>query len=266
MTAINPAKLKIQAAALGNTLAEPDLLIPRVHDLFSFYSSRIRHTSLAKTPLTLRTYQVPPPVLRALRLEFKARLETDPAQGFVICDRLWQERWVEFRQLAVYTLGVLPVSTPEGILSRIRSWLDDCRSEDIRRLTMTAGLARLAAENPALCLDFIDQLVAGGKKADLQAALFGLRRFVEDEQFINLPLIFKTLDRILRAKESGLSKEIAALLRMLAARSEQETAYFLISQLKEPSHPRLEKISRQLLGRFSPDYQSLIRGVWRKKS
>lgn len=259
MTAINPAKLKVQAAALGELLEEPERFIPHLHDLLSFYGSRVRQTSLSSTPLTLQTYQVPAPVLRALQLEIKGQLESDPAPGYALTDHLWKESWVEFRQLAVRTLGSLPADDSEGILSRVRRWLDDCSSEDVRRLIMTTGLKGLAAESPSRCLDFIDELAADGEKASQQAALFGLSLFAENEDFLNLPLVYRTLSKILQREETGLVKEITALLRILISRLEQETAYFLIHQLSEVSQPRIGKITRQLVGKFSPDNQRLIK-------
>ena len=105
MTAINPARLKIQCAELSENYSNPAKFIPGLHDLLGFYAARIRQTSLSHTPLTLRAYQVPAPVLRALVIELEEYLEENPSHGLKLIDALWKEEWVEFRQLAIYLPG-----------------------------------------------------------------------------------------------------------------------------------------------------------------
>ena len=76
MTAINPARLKIQCADLVISYSNPVSFISGLHDLLGFYATRIRHTGLKRLPLTLQTYQVPLPVLRALETEINPKLNT----------------------------------------------------------------------------------------------------------------------------------------------------------------------------------------------
>lgn len=258
MTAINPARLKAQAAEMAALVNEPDQLISRVHELLSIYSSRIRQTSLSKTHLSLQTYQTPAPVLRTLEIELNEQLERDQAAGFLLAEAFWDEPWVEFRQLAVFILGNLSLENSDKILERIEHWLDNCTAEDIRRLVMTQGMGNLAAENPQACLEFIQGLIKNGTKADQQAALFGLGHFAADPNFLNLPPLYKSLDQILSSQESGLVKEINALLRVLIDRFEQETAYFLKQQLASKPQPRVLRVVRQVLKNFSPENQRLL--------
>jgi hypothetical protein len=258
MTAINPAQLKTQAAEIAVLVNEPDQLISRIHELLSFYSSRIRQTSLSNTPLSLQTYQAPAPVLRALEIELSEQLEQDQAAGIMLAEAFWNEPWVEFRQLAVFILGSLPAENSDKILEQVERWLDDCTAEDIRRLVMTQGMGNLSAENPKACLKFLQGLIESGTKADQQAALFGLGHFAADPDFLNLPPLYKALEQILSSEESGLVKEINALLRILIERYEQETAFFLKQQLAGKPHPRVLRVVRQVLKKFSPENQHLL--------
>ena len=259
MTAINPARLKMQTAELGEIIDQADQFASRLHELLTYYSARIRQTSLSKTPLKLQAYQVPEPVIQALESEITERLEADPEAGYPLADTLWIEYWVEFRQLAIYILGHLPIDKPDLILSRIQAWLDQCTSEDIRRSIMTEGMIRLANERPEVCFGLIENLVSSGKKSHHQAALFGLSLFANDYTYTNLPVVFKHLSKILAKEEDGLTKEINALLQILAKRSEQETTYFLVKQLHTAYEPRILRLSRQLMNNLSQDNQALLR-------
>ena len=259
MTAINPARLKMQTAELGEIIGRPDQFISRLHELMVYYSARIRQTSLSKTPLKLQAYQVPEPVVQSLESEITEQLEEDPEAGYPLADALWVEFWVEFRQLAIYILGRLPVDEPVRILSRIQAWLNQCTSDDIRRLIMTEGMSRLANEKPGSCIGLIEDLISSGTRRDHQAALFGLGLFADDQTYTNLPVLFRYMSKILQVEEDGLTKEINALLQILVKRSEQETTYFLIKQLATAYKPRILRLSRQLMNNLSQDNQNLLR-------
>jgi hypothetical protein len=259
MTAINPARLKIQCAELAGLSQHPDRFKAGLHDLLGFYGARIRQTSLSKAPLSLQAYQVPAPVMRGLVLELGEKLAAHPETGLSLVDALWKSDWMEFRQLAVLCLGNLPVKKPELVLSRIRSWLDSCTVESIRILIMDAGLERLIEANPKPVLDFLAELIASGTKNNHQAALFGMTTLAEKSGFENLPLIFKMLQDVLSGEETGLVKEITSLIRDLQRQSDQETAYFLVRQLGTAARPRIFRVVRGVLSRFSPESQVLLK-------
>ncbi len=259
MTAINPARLKIQCAELSENYSSPAKYILGLHDILGFYAARIRQTSLSRTPLTLQSYQVPAPVQRALVNELEDYLEEKPTIGLNLVDALWKEEWVEFRQLAIICLGKLPPFDPEQFLNRIKFWLNSCTAEDIRRSIMIQGLTQLIEEKPKIIFEFIGDLISSGSKMNHQAALFGLAAFAENPDFDNLPVIYSQLAEILQNEKTGLMKEITALLKILQQRSEQETAYFLERQLAAAAKPRIFRVTRQIMGQFNAENRVLLR-------
>lgn len=78
MTAINPARLKVQSAELSAHFSDPDTFLPKLHTLLDFYAVRIQKTSISRPSLTLRSYQVAAPVLRAVERELKDLLIQTP--------------------------------------------------------------------------------------------------------------------------------------------------------------------------------------------
>ena len=259
MTAINPAKLRIQTAALAELVNQPDQFAIQLHDLLAFYSARIRRSNLSQTSLSLQAYQVPDPVLSALRKEIMERLEEDPALGFSLVDGLWKEPWLEHRHLAIQILGILPLDDSDQILNRVLAWLETCPTEEIRRMIMTEGMKGLAEKLPDLSLHLMDLLISKGSKEALQSALFGLESFAGNPAYLNLPLLYRYISRILLLIEDGLVKEISALLILLASRSEQETTYFLQEQLGSNPNPSLLRVTRKVMRGLSPEYQRLLR-------
>jgi hypothetical protein len=259
MTAINPAKLKVQTAALGKFVDQPDQFVIKTHELLSFYSARIRQTNRLNKSQKLQTYQAPGPVISTLRNEIMESLEENPDLGYSLVDALWNEPWIEFRQLAIHILGILPTEESKQTLMRLQSWLETCPTEEIRQLIMTRGMVGLAEKNQEQSLQFIESLINIESKEALQAALFGLESFARDPSYLNLPLLFRYLSRILVLQEAGLIKEISALLLILASRSEQETTYYLLTQLGSNPDPGLLRVIRKVMKDLSQENQGLLR-------
>ncbi len=259
MTAINPARLKIQCADLSKMAVDPDRFVSGLHDLLTFYAARIRQTELTKTPLTLQSYQVPPPVLRRLQTELEEHLSENPEIGYPLADRLWKEDWVEFRKLAITTIGGLPTDQPERILNRLNNWLTSCTSDDIRQQVISGGFRRLTTEKPAAIRKFLSELIASQEKSNHQAALYGLTYLVHDPDFEDLPTVFNLLEEILLTDETGLVKEIIALIRQLRKRSEEETVFFLTRQLAKAAKPRIFRIVRGAADLFSQENSRNLR-------
>jgi hypothetical protein len=259
MTAINPARLKIQSAELSEYYSDPDSFISRLHDLLDFYAIRVRQTGISKPNILLQSYQVPPPVLRALGRELNEPLNSHPSQGLLLIDALWEEEWLEIRTLAVNLLGALPPVNPESVFKRIRSWLSSKQSGSVRHILTTRGVNRLSRENPELVLEFFQDLLSTPNKENYQAVLSGMIPFAQDQTFENLPLMYKLLDKILLVEEKGLIKEILAVLIILIKRSEVETLYFLERQVVVASKPRILRVTRQILPYFSEGNQSALK-------
>ena len=258
MTAINPAKLKIQCLKLAESFLDPEGFTSRLHELLTFYTARVRQSKLTHTSEKLQAYQVPPPVLRGLELELIEETHQFPEETLTLLDLLWKEDWLEFKQLAVILLGSISTTYTEEILNRIQNWART-PTEDLRQQIMTRGLQRLRVEEKYRVLDLIKKLGASADKKDRQEALFGLMPFAVDTKFDDLPKIFKVLGDILMIEETIFVKEITGLLRSLKMRSEQETAYFLVRQLAKASKPRILRITRQIMREFSEDHRVLMR-------
>jgi hypothetical protein len=259
MTAINPARLKIQSAKVAESFLDPNQFISELHGLFTFYAARIRQTSLSRAPLALQAYQIPAPVMRTLEQELSEKVKEYPDKCLQLVDILWEEDWVEFRQLAVLLLGLIPVRSSKEILIRIRSWVKTSPTEELRQLVMVTGLKGMKSEKPDQVLDLLKSMGASKDKKEQQGTLYGLIPFAKDPNFENFPKVFKILNVILLFDSQNLIKEITTIIRALQKRSDQETANFLVRQLSTASKPRILRITRQVLKYFSAESQELLR-------
>jgi hypothetical protein len=259
MTAINPARLKIQSAKVAQSFLDPKQLILDLHELFIFYSARIREISLSRSPVGIQAYQIPKPVYSTLELELTPQITQHPEKSFVVIDALWKEDWIEFRQLAVNLLGLIPSEFYDDILERIQDWLTSSPTEELRQQIINKGLRKVAVDKQDQVLAYLETLATRRDQQLQQGALYGLLFFAEDLDFENFPRLFRILGDILLDNKQNFIKEITQIIHTLRKRSEKETANFLVRQLTKASKPLISRITRQVLRDFSDESQLILR-------
>jgi len=266
MPAINPARLKIRCTKVGTHFSDPYKFITKLHDLLNYHADRIRRPSEVGTPLPLiPAYHVPVPVLRGLEREILPRIKDAPQEALALADALWSEEWLETRLLAAAILGhVLPTS-PDPILDRVQKWGADCTEALLQKALFTQGISHIREHYQDEFLRIVSNLVANPKKDTQREGLYAILPLLEDESFQNLPVVYRMLSTILGQEEIGLQSEIVAVVKVLAKRSEQETAFFLQEKLLTSAKPRITRIIRQSLSSFSEDYQNRLRGELRER-
>jgi len=266
MPAINPARLKIRCTEVGTHFSDPHKFITKLHDLLNFHADRIRRPGEVGTPLPLiPAYYVPIQVLRGLEREILPRIKHAPQEALALADALWSEEWLETRLLAAAILGhVLPTS-PDPILDRVQKWGADCTEALLQKALFTQGISHIQEQYQSDFLRIVSDLVANPKKDAQRESLYAILPLLEDESFQNLPIVYRMLSTIMGREETGLQNEIVAVIRILAKRSEQETAFFLQEKLLTAQEPRITRIVRQSLPFFSKEYQSRLREELRQR-
>ncbi len=264
MPAIQPARLKQQAALLAESYEQPQNFLRSLHHLMDSYSDRAHRPGQAgKPPPLLRAYHVRPPVLRQILHELAAQAREDPAPAFVLCAALWEEPVLEFRLLASALIGRLPPTPPEPVLDTVQAWLSSRPEERILAMLINQGLARMRAEQPERMLDQIESWLASPDLFLRQVGLRALLPVVVDPDFKNLPLLFRLVSPMVRVAPGGLRPYLLDVIEALTRRSPQETAFFLRQCLESPESPDAAWVIRQVFGSFPPDLQAGLRQAMR---
>jgi hypothetical protein len=88
---------------------------------------------------------------------------------------------------------------------------------------------------------------------------------LEDQRFENLPLIFRWLSPLTRQTDFKTKPALIPVLRLMAQRSPQETAYFLRKILTSTENAHIPGLIRELLDHFPPHLQDSLRRQLREK-
>jgi len=263
--AIQPARLRHQAALLTQHFHEPEAFIRGLHYLFDFYADRTQHPGLSSRPSPLiDAYNVRPQVLRLIILEISPLVIEDPEQGLVLCDTLWKEPFLEFKSMGAILLGQIPPNPAQRITDQAKTWIAPDLEEYTLGLILDHGLARIRLENPQMLIQLIQTWL---EDSDPFYRIIGLRTLltlIEHPKYENLPVAYGLLQSFARSAPSVLRADLLDVLAALARRSPQETAYFLRQTLSTPGAEDTAWLIRQILSEFPPEIRENLRMTLKK--
>jgi hypothetical protein len=265
MPAIYPARLKTQAAELAEQFANPDVFLRSLHNLLDYYSNRTyRPGQSGEPPPLIAQYNVPPPVLRQVIKELIPLVILNQEAGLALSDALWGEPFLEFRQLAAKLLGQLKPDPPGAIIERVNAWGISGCGDQLQKILVVEGLARLRQEMPHAYLQQVETWISGENLATQQVGLQAVLAVLDQDQFGNLPAIYRILTPQIRSAQSKLRSDILAVVSLLAKRSPRETAAFLKQNLVHKTEfPAIPWLVRHSLQFFPPEIRESLRSSLR---
>jgi hypothetical protein len=266
MPAIDLARLKIQAARLAEKFGEPQAFLLALNELLGYYTNRtIRATQVAQR-LSLPTYHTPRPVLRQIESELAVLAEKKPAEAIALSSVLWEANSLESRLLAAYLLGNLPSAQAISAMARLPVWLNQSTDKEIRTALLTIALARLRLEEPDAFFSMLEGWL-GSQRSILQ--IWGLQALIpllQNQQFENLPAVFRILRPALLAAGPATQLDVQACLAALERVSLTETKAFLREIIRGNPEPMMLRIFRRVLPGLSPELQEAVRETLREQN
>ncbi len=272
MPAIQPARLKQQAALVAQYFDQPASFLRSLHHLLEFYADRARRPGQGGAlPPLLETYNVRPPVLRLLAQELAPLAEKNPDAGLALCDALWSQAKLEFRWLAAVLLGQISPNPASPILERTQAWLSSKPEKRLIDVILESGLKRLRQENPERLIHTAEDWLLAEDLFFTRLGLRALLPLIVDPHHENLPVFFRLVQPLTRRTPPSVRPELLEVFITLAKRSPRETAFFLRQNLEMVGSADTAWLIRQSLKGFPEDVQESLRvavrsGEWKTVS
>lgn len=265
MPAIQPARLKQQAALLAQSFDQPVVFVRSLHHLLEFYADRARRPGQTGKPTPLiSTYHVRPPVLSILLQEWTPWVENDPSMALSLCDTLWRENYLEFRLLAASLLGRIPPDPVEPILNRVEYWAKEPLEQSLVTALFVNGLSSLRKANPDHLIKLVEQWLSSESRKEIHYGMVALLPLVNEQEFKNLPVFFRLIQPFCREMPPALRPALIDLLIALARRSPQETAYFLRQSFEISKSQDTAWLIRQVVNEFPQEQEQSLRAAVRE--
>jgi hypothetical protein len=242
MPAIDPARLTRQIEALQELFSEPAALVRALGELLEFYADRTRRPGRTGQGQATRPRSgIPPPVSRQLQSALKEQAAAHPERVWPVIDALWREEVRDMQLLAVALLS---------------------GQAEKRAATWSLEQASVRLDRPLLAALAEDGL-SGWREADFTSFIQHARRWLKSDPSRLMGLLalrgacrVEGLDRLPAILESlsghtpGLPADQRSVLQDIlihtAARSPQETAAFLLGELKRHG-PQTRRLVRVIL-------------------
>jgi hypothetical protein len=265
MPAIQLARLRQQAAHLADLFDRPDQFCRALKDIFELYADRVhRPGQSGEPPPLIPRYNVTAPLIRHLYIELIPAANSNASHTLTLCDRLWEDPFLESRLLAASILGQAPLQSPDAILNRIERWAISSAEKLILDTLVQNGLARLRLEQPSALLQRAESWLDSGDPTLQKLGLSALIPLIADDSFENLPAIFHLLVPFIRKAPHPIKPDILNVLRSLVRRSPQETAYFLRQSLESSENSDTAWLIRQTLTQFPQGTKESLRAAMRE--
>ena len=263
MPAIQPARLKIQVTELVQYAVDPAEFCRAYHEFLDFYADRTyRPGQQGEPPPLIQAYQVPQPVLRAVEKEMSLFSRENRDATLAVADALWLESYFEFRLLAAYLIGQVSPVPFSSVIRRIETWAEPRIEEKLLVPLVNSGLARILLEHPGFYLQQLEKWLGSEHLHFIRVGVKAVPQIVESDKFEDYPTIYTRLSKMIRGGKHPLKADILAVIKVLAERLPEETAYFL-GQTKRSMEDDLiiSWYIRNSLAYFPPDSQRYLREV-----
>jgi hypothetical protein len=228
MPAIELGRLQQQVNQLSDLFQHPGSYLQAVDSLLKDHAGPVHRQGQVKglRPM-LRTYEVPPPLLKILTLEMSLQAKAHPQEALAIADGLWKQETMETRLLAIQLLGKIPTKIAIDITSRLEKWARENRESSLAPELATSGSKTLRVANQDMLFIFTEKLLNASDTRKQILALGILQNLFIDTHLPNLPRLFDLLIPVCQEPDKRIRPELASILGELAKSSPKETEYFL---------------------------------------
>jgi len=259
MPAIQLNRIREQINKLTWLFTQPEAFQRGLQELLDFYADPISRSGQTKRMVLIPAYRSPKLLLQQLELALYPLIQENPTAAISLADTLWQNEFLEPRQIAAYIIGQLPIEFTDETLKRITTWCSPAIPAILIEALLSKGTNRLRLESPQTLFKLASEWLSD---TDAKAQILGLKLIhplVQAPEFENLPEIFTLLRLPMKNLSPRNITETQDIIEALAKKSPNETAYFLRQSLSLGTTKDLLRLIRKSLPAFPPETQERLR-------
>jgi hypothetical protein len=262
MPAVNPTRLNLQIADLLESFNAPEEFLKKIRDLFSFYANRtLRQSDMAEMTPLLHMYHLPDPVMPQLKLALRPSINQAPQNALILADTLWQDKFFETRQIAIYLLGQTTTTEPDPIITRLENWLSPELEPVLKETILFSGTQQLQSNFPQGWSAWVESLLSRDNASWISMGLIALRAGLRSSPSEKLPEIYRMLSQFIREPHFAIMNEMTRLIEALANQSPTETAYYLKQALSLSKSSSTKRLIRQCLPFFPEEARAELQAA-----
>ena len=163
MPAVQLAQLKKEINALSGYFTRPPEFTKALHSLLEHYSNRgvYRPGKTVQPIRQINTYYTASLIIREIEKELIQQTKENPSAALILADALWEEDFIELRELSATLLGWSPVDPIDPVIDRLDRWVHATQQSQAISGLLQMGTIRLRREAPNTYLELIKKMGIG---------------------------------------------------------------------------------------------------------
>lgn len=261
MPAIDPRRLRRDAAEAAQAAGDPDEALRRALDLLEYHADRTRRpTATARAEDVLPGFGTPGPVRRALTQAFDDALASDQEARWALIETLWRSGYREAQEIAADLMGALSGPTvPERVEGLV---LERSTNRIARRWLVDRGLHGWREREPAAFVGRVETWLESAEQALVASGLEALMAGLDSLPSEHLPACFAALSGLADELNGSEYRMYRSLLEKLSRRNPPECAQFLLDELRRHNHaPAYRDLVRRLVDGFVGAQRAELEGA-----
>jgi len=264
MPAILLSQLKTKIASLGENFDQPVEFLRQLRDLLESHANlAYRPGQTVQLSKKLRVLHIPPLVLDQIENDLRPFCRKNPEAVLKLVDKMWESTSLEEHILSAGFIGYVPLDFSQEVVRRIKLWSQPGCDETVLVAILRNSCQELRRENPDLWVEIIQEWLGSSTPLYQKLGLKALLPLVNDEEYKNLPLLFRLIDPLIRSSAPNLQNELLQVLVALSRRAPDEIGYFLQRIiLTEPEFsPIVARLMRRVILILPVEAQAKLRGL-----
>jgi hypothetical protein len=262
MPPVQLSRLRPQVNTLMAQYQDEDLFRKTLFLIFEKYAEKKSAVNVWLRPDPgMPAYNLSPIVLNELENAFETLAKVHPEQAIRLADMLWEQDMYEPRKLAITALSALLPPHHEVFIEYTRRWIPQGVPDSLVGEIMEHSSRKPEIVTSPQWSALVRAWIWSEDKSLQKIGMRAAGNMARSKGFHNLPLVFELIDPLYTQHRIALQKNLADLTRVLIARSEPETAAFLISLVEMQQKKEVSALVRKLLPLFDEFYQKEIRKV-----
>jgi hypothetical protein len=260
MPAANLTHLRNQISYVLGQIDRPETFHHAISELYELYSDLAYHPGHSITTRSLLpSYHVPALVSSQLEFELVKVCASLPHQSLAAANALWRDDHLEPRLLAAVMLGRIPAAQSVDVVEQLDAWINPQDDRVVLENLLERGTLTMRRETPDALLQLIQTWLTDTNSNRVNLGIKALLPLVNDEQFGNIPPIFRLLIPLLQSVPQNQANDLVIVLKALIHRTPVEMAFLIRQVLSTSVSPSTPRLVRRVLPEFPEEYQASLR-------
>jgi hypothetical protein len=260
MPSIDLVRFRFQIVELLDEFPDPVKFTKTFHGILDLYSRRSLKPGLASLPVSLLpTFNCHPQVMKLIINGITPGIHENPQQAIAIADHLWEDNYLESRELSTTILSLLPEEYAPNVEDHILNWAHPDVDKASLDMLLKNAIKTIQSTQPERLENLVYSFLHFQDPAYHTIGLKMMVYLIRSPGFTRIPSLFKLISPfIVEETNQPIQINTGMVLAALAERTPVETVFFLKQLLALTPGTGIEKTIRRFLQSFPDEYQKTL--------